>query len=100
MIRNAGAVWRMASIASREVSSNRITRDTIRPADELINIQAVVLALDEMRSPADEMEAVGQGFKNLPADQGDRLGVRINRLAKALQPLGCVHGVADDRVID
>jgi transcriptional regulator GlxA family with amidase domain len=93
-------VWCVTSISNREVSSNRFARGTLRPADELINIQAIVLALDEMRSPADEMEAVGQSFKNLPADQGDRLGVRVNRLAKALQPLGCVHGVADDRVID
>jgi hypothetical protein len=52
-------VWRMASVANREVSSNCIARDTRRPADELINIQALVLALDQMGSPADEMEAVG-----------------------------------------
>ena len=51
-------MWRVANIANREVSSNRIDLGTLWPADKLINIQAVVLALDEMRSPADEMEAV------------------------------------------
>jgi len=82
------------------VRSNRIARDTVRLAEELINVQAILLALDEMRSAADEIEPVGQSFKNRLADQRDRLGVRINRLAKALQTLGRVHGVADDRVVD
>ena len=82
MIRKAGVFCGEWLQPRSEVIS--FARDSLRSADELINIQTILLALDEMRSPADEMEAVGQGLKNLSADQGDRLGVRINRLAKAL----------------
>src|SRR5262249_28534811 len=53
-----------------------------------------------MRSPADAAKAVREHLKNLAADQGDRLGIGINDLSKAFQPLRCVHGVADNRVVD
>src|SRR5450631_1540662 len=66
------------------LTSYLTARDTFRPADELIHIEAVVLAFDEMRAAADEIKAVRERLKNLTADQGDRLGIGIDSLAKAL----------------
>src|SRR5579864_4545964 len=71
-----------------------------RLSDELKNLQALLLAFDQMLAALDERKAVVRGGKNLFADQRDRLGIGIDGLAEALEPLRRVHRVADDRVVD
>lgn len=75
---------RAAQVAPAAGKSCRIACDSVRSADELIYIQTILLPLDQMGAPADEMEPFRERLKNLSADQGDRLGVGINRLAQAL----------------
>ena len=59
-----------------------------------------MLALDEMHAAFNELKTVGRRRKDFFADESYGFGVGIDHLAKALQPLRCVHRIADNRVVD
>jgi hypothetical protein len=50
--------------------------------------------------PRTLMPRMQRGRKDLFTDEGNSFGVGVNGLAKAFQPLRCVHYVADNRVVD
>ena len=67
---------------------------------ELKDGQALLLAFDKMCAAFDELKAVGGRRNDFFADESDGFGIGIDGLAEALQPLRCVHRIADNRVVD
>src|ERR1700733_12027527 len=66
---------------------------------ELIDVEALPLALHEVRTAFDKAKP-RRRRSDVPTDQHNRLGVRIDVLAETLQPLRRVHRISDNGVID
>src|SRR6202030_4051972 len=59
-----------------------------------------LLAFDEMYAALNELKTGRHCRKDLFADESNSFGIGFDGLAEALQPLGRVNRVADDRVVD
>ena len=83
----------MADIAAARIDEYTLTgpAPALLISDELKDVQALLLAFDEMCAAFNELKAVGGGCKDFFADEGNGFGIGIDGLAEALQPLRCVH---------
>ncbi len=67
---------------------------------ELINPNSLMPALHHVSALVSELEAGGQRFDDFATKQDNRIGIGIDNFAKGLEPLGRIHGVTDDRIVD
>ena len=67
---------------------------------ELIDPKAFMLALHRVSASVHELKAGRQHSDDFATEQDNRFGVGVDHLAKALEPLGRIHGITDDRIVD
>src|SRR5579872_4053116 len=68
-------------------------------AGELIDVEALLLAFDEVGTAFDKPK-VRRRSHDITADQYNRFGIGTDGLAEALQPLRRIHRIAHDGVVD
>jgi hypothetical protein len=69
-------------------------------SDELKDFQALLLAFDEMCAAFNELKTVRRRRKDFFADESYSFGIGIDGLAKAFQPLRCVHNASKDTALE
>lgn len=67
---------------------------------ELIDPKSLMLGLHHVRASVHELKAGRQRFDDFATEQDNRFGIGIDNFAKGLEPLGRIHGITDDRIVD